>query len=100
MFPHSHRHGHDLVLPTQKCLRPDLRSLAMPLNCCSVLLLLSATPEVLAELKRAIYTAICPFILRLFRFKSLVTNQSSSHRWVRSPAFGDLEDQDQIIKKI
>ena len=31
----------------------------------SVLLLVSAAPEVLAEIKRVIYTAFCPLILRL-----------------------------------
>ena len=42
-----------------------LRSLAMTLNGFSILLFVPAAPEVLAETKRAIYTAFCPLILRL-----------------------------------
>ena len=37
----------------------------MVLNGFSVLLCEPITPEVLAEIKRTIYTAFCPFILRL-----------------------------------
>ena len=40
----------------------------MALNGFSVLLLVSAAPEVLAEIKRTVYAAFCPLILRLKLF--------------------------------
>ena len=47
----------------------------MALNGFSVLLLVSAALEVLAELKRAFYTALCPLILRLKLLHNAIENK-------------------------
>ena len=52
----------------------------MPTYGFSVLLLVSAAPKVLAEIKSAIYTAFCAFILRL----------KLSHNTIKNKVYCDL----------
>ena len=47
----------------------------MALNGFSVLLLVPAAPKVLAEIKRTIYTAFCPLILRLKLLHNAIKNE-------------------------
>ena len=62
LIPHSlYRHGHVLVVATQKQLCPDTRIPALALNGFSVTLFVSPAPKVLAEIKRIIYTALSPW---------------------------------------
>ena len=46
-------------------MRPDPRISCYGMNGSRVLLFVPAAPEVLAEIKRTIYTAFCPLIVRL-----------------------------------
>ena len=52
----------------------------MALNGFSVLLFVPSAPEVLAEIKRTIYTAFCPLILRL----------ELSHNAIKNKVYYDL----------
>ena len=66
LIPHSHRHSHVLVLAVLKngCVE-ILRSLVMALIGFSVLLFVPPIPEVLAEIKRTIYSLHCIFPLAI-----------------------------------
>ena len=54
----------------------------MALNEFSVLLLVSAAPEVFAELKGAIYTVFCALILRLKLSHNTIENKVYNDLWL------------------
>ena len=62
----------------------------MALNGFSVLLFVPPSPEVLAELKRAIYTAFCPLIIRL----------ELSHNAIENKAHYDLATRGGVVEDV
>ena len=63
--PYSDKHGHELALATQKCLRQDPGSLVMTLDGFKALRFVPPAPEILAEIRITILHCLLPLILRL-----------------------------------
>ena len=63
--PYSDKHGHELALATQKCLRQDPGSLVIALDGFKALRFVPTAPEILAEIRITILHCLLPLILRL-----------------------------------
>ena len=63
--PYSDKHGHELALATQKCLRQDPGSLVIALDGFKALRFVPPAPEISAEIRITILHCLLPLILRL-----------------------------------
>ena len=62
---YSNKHGLELALATQKCLRQDSGALVIALDGFKALRFVPLAPEILAEIRITILLCLLPLILRL-----------------------------------